>query len=78
MLALGFCARLPGLTGKASRMAKARWLDATRAAAGTERKGEDIGCSLLEETGWLTRVSRAYPELIDDDFVAAHRDAWLR
>lgn len=26
----------------------------------------------------LTRVSRAYPDLIDDDFVAAHRDAWLR
>ena len=26
----------------------------------------------------LTRVSRAYPELIDDEFVTAHRDAWLR
>jgi dihydrodipicolinate synthase/N-acetylneuraminate lyase len=26
----------------------------------------------------LTRVSRAYPDLIDDDFVAKHRDAWLR
>ena len=26
----------------------------------------------------LTRVSAAYPELVDDDFVAQHRDAWLR
>lgn len=26
----------------------------------------------------LTRVSQAYPELIDDAFVAEHRDAWLR
>jgi dihydrodipicolinate synthase/N-acetylneuraminate lyase len=25
----------------------------------------------------LTRVSRAYPWLVDDDFVAAHRDRWL-
>ena len=25
----------------------------------------------------LTRVCRAYPELTDDDFVAAHRDRWL-
>lgn len=25
----------------------------------------------------LTRVCAAYPELIDDDFVAAHRDRWL-
>ena len=26
----------------------------------------------------LTRVSRAYPELVDDDFVAAHLDEWLQ
>jgi len=26
----------------------------------------------------LTRVSAAYPELIDDDFVAQHRDNWLK
>lgn len=26
----------------------------------------------------LTRVSAAYPDLIDDDFIARHRDAWLR
>ena len=26
----------------------------------------------------LDRVLRAYPELTDDDFVAAHRDEWLR
>ena len=26
----------------------------------------------------LTRVARAYPELTDDAFVAAHRDEWLR
>jgi dihydrodipicolinate synthase/N-acetylneuraminate lyase len=26
----------------------------------------------------LTRVSAAYPELVDDDFVAKHRDEWLR
>ncbi len=26
----------------------------------------------------LTRVSAAYPGLVDDDFVAEHRDAWLR
>ncbi|WP_438479829.1 dihydrodipicolinate synthase family protein [Oleiharenicola lentus] len=26
----------------------------------------------------LTRVCAAYPELIDDDFVAQHRDHWLR
>ncbi len=26
----------------------------------------------------LTRVCRAYPELTDDDFVAAHLDEWLR
>jgi dihydrodipicolinate synthase/N-acetylneuraminate lyase len=26
----------------------------------------------------LTRVNAAYPELIDDDFVAQHRDEWLR
>lgn len=26
----------------------------------------------------LTRVCAAYPELIDDDFVARHRDEWLR
>ena len=26
----------------------------------------------------LTRVSAAYPDLIDDDFVAQHRDEWLR
>ena len=26
----------------------------------------------------LTRVTRHYPELIDDEFVAANRDAWLR
>jgi dihydrodipicolinate synthase/N-acetylneuraminate lyase len=26
----------------------------------------------------LTRVSSAYPDLIDDDFVAQHLDAWLR
>jgi len=26
----------------------------------------------------LTRVSLAYPELVDDDFVAAHLDDWLR
>ena len=26
----------------------------------------------------LTRVSAAYPELIDDAFVAEHRDRWLR
>jgi dihydrodipicolinate synthase/N-acetylneuraminate lyase len=26
----------------------------------------------------LTRVSAAYPDLIDDDFVARHRDEWLR
>lgn len=25
----------------------------------------------------LTRVAMAYPELVDDDFVAAHRDRWL-
>jgi len=26
----------------------------------------------------LTRVSAAYSDLIDDDFVAQHRDEWLR
>lgn len=26
----------------------------------------------------LTRVTRAYPALVDDDFVAQHRDVWLR
>jgi dihydrodipicolinate synthase/N-acetylneuraminate lyase len=26
----------------------------------------------------LTRVSKAYPHLVDDDFVAQHRDEWLR
>jgi dihydrodipicolinate synthase/N-acetylneuraminate lyase len=26
----------------------------------------------------LTRVSAAYPDLVDDDFVAQHRDEWLR
>jgi dihydrodipicolinate synthase/N-acetylneuraminate lyase len=26
----------------------------------------------------LTRVSAAYPDLIDDDFIARHRDEWLR
>ena len=26
----------------------------------------------------LTRVSQAYPELVDDDFVAAHLDDWMR
>ncbi len=26
----------------------------------------------------LTRVSKAYPHLVDDDFVAAHLDEWLR
>ena len=26
----------------------------------------------------LTRVSAAYPDLIDDDFIAQHRDEWLR
>ncbi len=26
----------------------------------------------------ITRVSRAYPHLVDDDFVAAHLDDWLR
>ncbi|MCX6936170.1 MAG: dihydrodipicolinate synthase family protein [Verrucomicrobia bacterium] len=26
----------------------------------------------------LTRVSRAYPELVDDEFVAGHIDEWLR
>jgi len=26
----------------------------------------------------LTRVSAAYPDLVDDEFVARHRDAWLR
>jgi hypothetical protein len=26
----------------------------------------------------LTRVTRSYPELVDDEFVARHRDAWLR
>ncbi|WP_199226843.1 dihydrodipicolinate synthase family protein [Opitutus sp. ER46] len=26
----------------------------------------------------LTRVARAYPDLVDDTFVATHRDAWLR
>ncbi len=26
----------------------------------------------------LTRVCRAYPELVDDEFVAAHLDEWLR
>lgn len=26
----------------------------------------------------LTRVAKAYPELVDDAFVARHRDAWLR
>ena len=26
----------------------------------------------------LTRVTRAYPHLIDDDFIAEHRAAWLR
>jgi hypothetical protein len=25
----------------------------------------------------LTRVARQYPELTDDEFVAAHREAWL-
>ncbi|MBW7896638.1 MAG: dihydrodipicolinate synthase family protein [Opitutaceae bacterium] len=25
----------------------------------------------------LDRVAKAYPQLVDDDFVAAHRDAWL-
>jgi len=26
----------------------------------------------------ITRVCKAYPHLIDDDFIAANRDAWLR
>ncbi len=29
------------------------------------------------QAGELTRVSRAYPELVDDEFVAEHRDSWL-
>jgi hypothetical protein len=29
------------------------------------------------QAGELTRVCRAYPELTDDAFVAAHRDRWL-
>jgi dihydrodipicolinate synthase/N-acetylneuraminate lyase len=30
------------------------------------------------QAGELTRVCAAYPELIDDEFVAQHRDEWLR
>jgi hypothetical protein len=26
----------------------------------------------------IDRVRRAHPHLLDDDFVAEHRDAWLR
>jgi hypothetical protein len=29
------------------------------------------------QAGELSRVSRAYPELTDDAFIAAHRDRWL-
>jgi hypothetical protein len=36
---------------------------------------ETLGPGQLEE---IDRVSRAYPELNDDDFVAQHRDDWLR
>jgi dihydrodipicolinate synthase/N-acetylneuraminate lyase len=31
-----------------------------------------------EQEAEIDRVLRAYPELADDDFVAEHRDAWLR
>ncbi|GGS97451.1 dihydrodipicolinate synthase family protein [Nonomuraea spiralis] len=37
--------------------------------------GEGLSPGQAEE---LTRVSAAYPWLTDDDFVAEHRDAWLR
>ena len=30
------------------------------------------------QTDEIDRVCRAYPELTDDDFVRAHRDAWLK
>lgn len=36
---------------------------------------ETLSAGQAEE---LTRVSSAYPALIDDEFVAAHRDEWLR
>ncbi len=36
---------------------------------------EDLGPGQLEE---IDRVYRAYPHLNDDDFVAEHRDEWLR
>jgi hypothetical protein len=35
---------------------------------------EDLSPGQLEE---IDRVCRAYPELQDDEFVAAHRDEWL-
>jgi len=37
--------------------------------------GETLSPGQREE---IDRVHRAYPELCDDDFVAEHRDAWLR
>lgn len=35
---------------------------------------ETLGAGQAEE---IERVSRAYPHLIDDDFIAEHRDEWL-
>jgi len=35
---------------------------------------EDVSPGQLDE---IDRVARAYPELVDDAFVAAHRDRWL-
>lgn len=37
--------------------------------------GESLGRG---QAGEIDRVWRAYPHLVDDDFVAEHRDAWLR
>jgi len=36
--------------------------------------GEGLGAGQAEELG---RVQRDYPHLVDDDFVAAHRERWL-
>jgi hypothetical protein len=36
---------------------------------------EDLSPGQADE---IDRVYRAYPHLNDDDFVAEHRDAWLR
>ena len=37
--------------------------------------GEDLSPGQMEE---ISRVCRAYPHLNDDEFVARHREDWLR